>query len=48
MSQLDYLWVNYGNFQVSTTPNDNPNNILTQEASDVKSYVDAMFVWEEL
>lgn len=32
MSQLDYLWVNYGNFQVSTTPNDNPNNILTQEA----------------
>lgn len=32
MSQLDYLWVNYGNFSVSTTPTNNPNDILTQEA----------------
>lgn len=32
MSQLDYLWVNYADFSVSNTPNDNPNTILTQEA----------------
>ena len=31
-SQLDYLWVNYGEFSVSTEPSDDTDAILTQGA----------------
>lgn len=31
-SQLDYLWVNYGNFSVSSTTSEDPDVILTQGA----------------
>ena len=31
-SQLDYLWVNYGDFATSSVPTDDPDTIITQGA----------------
>lgn len=37
VSQLDYLWANFGDFSVAKIPTDNPDDILTQGA--VKSII---------